>query len=180
MGFYIESSDRPYTSAVVNEDIDVGELGADNGSDKAVAFDQQSHGEAELLGVATAPRSGEQIRADDDATDGFTYKSADNDRASFGGDEDRAVIKVKTIEDNGDDGAPSITDGDVVGVVDSSAVSGSAGEFQGRLVEEGYEDATPTTFNRSNGNFFALGIAHRDDASSFDEPVRVQVRKDLN
>lgn len=185
MGFYIESADRPYKSRIVNEDIRTGELGADNGSDQAVRFDASSHGEDDLLGVATQPRRGDYIAAEDDETTDFHYKSADNDRASFGGDADRDVIKVRSAEDTGgNEAAPDFSGSNtVVGVIDTSAGTlTSTGEYKGRIVQEGYTDgeATPTTYNRSNNNFFALGIAHRDDTNAFDEPVRVEVRKDLN
>lgn len=180
MGFYTESVDRPYTSAVVAEDIDVGELGALNASGNAEAFDFASHTEEQLLGVATQPLSGQQVRLDDDDTGGFTYLTAEDDRASFAGEEDRAVIKVKTAEDNGTDPAPSISHGDVVGVIDTSSTISSAAEFQGRLVQEGYTDDGATTYDRGAGNFYALGTAYRDDSTAFDDPVRVQVNKDLN
>lgn len=180
MAFYVESQDRAYRSYLVAEDMLPGELGANNGSGKAVAFDQQSHAEEDFLGVAEAHRAGDQIAEDLDDTSNIVFSSSDGDRASFGGDADRDVIKVRTIQDNGTDPAPSISDGDVVGVVDSSAVSDTGAEFTGRVVEEGYADNTPTTFNRSSANFFAIGVAYRDSASGFDEVVRVEVRKDLN
>lgn len=184
MGFYIESADRPYKSAIVSSDVRTGEIGADDGSDGAEPFDFNNHDEATLLGVATQPRRGDYIAAEDDETTDFTYKAAEDDRASFGGDADRDVIKVRTAEDTGgNEAAPSISDGDVVGIIDTSAGTlTSAAEYQGRIVEEGYTDGegSPTTYNRTNTNFFAIGVAHRDSSTSFDEPVRVEVRKDLN
>lgn len=179
MGFYIESVDRPFTSAVVAEDIDVGELGALNASGNAERYDPSTHSEEDLLGVAVQHLSGQQVRGDDDDTGGFTFLSSENDRASFGGEEDRAVIKVKTLEDNGTDPAASIDHGDVVGV---AGVSGG----DGRLVEEGYTDNAGTVYGRSDtGAFYALGVAYRPThdhttLNAFDEPVRVQVNKDLN
>lgn len=184
MGFYIESADRPYKSRVVASDVRTGEIGADNGSDQAVPFDYASHNETDLLGVATQPRRGDYIAKEDDETTDYLYKASENDRASFGGDADRDVIKARTAEDTGgNEAAPSITAGDVVGVIDTSAGTlTSTSEYEGRVVQEGYTDgeSTPVTYNRSNGNFFAIGVAHRDDATSFDEPVRIEVRKDLN
>lgn len=184
MGFYVESDQRPTTSALVSEDIRVGELGADNGSDRAERFDFSTHNESDLLGVAMKPRTGEFIAKEDDETTDFHYKSSEDDRASFGGDADRDVIKVRSAEDTGgNEAAPSISDGDVVGVIDTSAGTlTSTGEYKGRVVEEGYTDgeSTPVTYNRSNGNFFAIGLAHRDGVSTHDHPVRIEVRKDLN
>lgn len=185
MGFYIESADRPYTSRVVNEDIRTGELGADNGSDQAVRFDFASHAEEDLLGVATQPRRGDYIALEDDETTDFHYSASDDDRAAFGGDEDRAVIKVRSAEDTGgNEAAPDFSGSNVVvGVIDTSAGTlSSTDEYKGRIVQEGYDDgeSTPTTYNRSNNNFFAIGVARRDDTNAYDEPVRVEVRKDLN
>lgn len=180
MAFYVESQDRAYRSYIVAEDMVAGELGAHDGSNGAVAFDEQSHAEEDFLGVAEAHRAGDQTAEDLDDTGAILFDASEDDRASFGGDADRDVIKVRTIEDNGTDPAPDISDGDVVGVVDSSAVSDTGAEFTGRVVQEGYADAAPTTFNRSSNNFFAIGVAYRDDADGFDEVVRVEVRKDLN
>lgn len=184
MAFYVESQDRAYRSYIVNSDMVPGELGANDGSGGAVPFDAASHTEADFLGVAEAHRSGDQIALDMDSTEAIEFVAANNDRASFGGDADRDVIKVRTAEDTGgNEAAPSISDGTVVGVIDTSAGTlTSTDEYKGRVVEEGYTDGegTPVTYNRTNGNFYAVGIAYRDDASGFDEPVRVEVRKDLN
>lgn len=184
MGLYIESADRPYTSRVVASDIRTGELGADNGSQQAVPFDAQNNDGSDFLGVATQPRRGDYIAAEPDETTDWTYSSSDDERASFGGSADRDVIKARTAEDpGGNESAPSISDGDVVGVVDTSAGSlSSTTEYEGRVVEEGYDDgeSTATTYNRTNDNFYAVGIAHRDSSSAFDDAVRVEVRRDLN
>lgn len=184
MGFYVESADRPFTSRLVAEDIRTGELGADNGSQEAVPFDFETHAEEDLLGVATQPRRGDYVAEEMDETTDFVYEASEEDRASFGGDADRDVIKVRTAEDpDGNESAPSISEGDVVGVVDTSAGSlSSTDEYAGRVVEEGYEDGedSATTYERDEDNFFAIGVAHRDEASDYDEPVRIQVRKDLN
>jgi len=67
-----------------------------------------------------------------------------------------------------------------VGVADETAVQGTADEFEGRIVEEGYDDGT-TTFNRGNTNFLAVGRAYRpgkqngDAVNAYDEPVRIVV-----
>lgn len=181
MGFYVEQSDRSYKSGVAQEDIDAGEL-VTLRSDGAYRTDQSADGHFD--GVADFVERGDAIVHDIDDTGGFTYKSADDDRVPIGGYDDGAYIKVRTIEDNGTDGAPSISHGDVVGVVDATAVSGTGAEFQGRIVEEGYADAVPTTFNRSNTNFLAVGRAYipQEEGSavtSFDVPVRVIVDKSL-
>lgn len=184
MGFFLESYDRPLKSHIAANDVHVGEIVADNGSDKATPFDHSSHGEDDLLGVADRLHAGDHVAFDVDDTDHDIYKSADDDRVPSGGDADRDVIKALTAEDTGgNEATPDITDGDVVGIVDTSAGSlSSTAEYKGRVVEEGYDDgeSTPTTYNRSNNNFFALGVAHRDDVNAFDEPVRIEVRKDLN
>lgn len=185
MAFYVESQDRAYRSYIVSTDMVPGELGAvDSAGTGAEPFDAGSHAEEHFLGVAEAFRSGDQIAEDEDSTEAISFLAANNDRASFGGDADRDVIKVRTAEDTGgNEAAPSISDGTVVGVIDTTAGTlTSTAEYQGRIVEEGYQDgeATPTTYNRTNGNFYAVGVALRDDSTEFDDPVRVEVRKDLN
>lgn len=181
MGFYAESVDRPHVSRVVSSDIYVGEIGAHDGSDKAEPFDFNNHDETDLLGVADNHRSGNRVVKDIDDTGGFTFQASEDDRASFIGDEDRAVIKVRTAEDTGgNEPTPDVESDDVVGIVDTSAGAlSSTSEYQGRIVEEGYSD-DGTTFNRSNNNFFAIGVVRRDSANAWDAVVRVQVRKDLN
>jgi len=179
MARFIYSSDRPYRSGIVAEDIDVGELVGYNGSGKFIAFDANDHSAEDFEGVADFQHTSEAISEDDEDTSYGTFLASEDDRASAGGSADGDSIKVKTVQDNSTDPAPDISDGDVVGVVDSSAVSGSGGEFEGRLVEEGYADNAPTTFNRSNDNFIPIGTADRDSSSSFDDTVRVEVRKEL-
>lgn len=174
MAFYVESQDRAYRSYIVNTDMVAGELGAHDGSNGAVPFDAATHAEEDFLGVAEAHRAGDQVAEDLDDTGSIFFDASENDRASFGGDADRDVIKVRTAEDNATDGAPNITDGDVVGVADNGA------EYDGRLVEEGYTDAGATTYDRASGNFYAVGVALRDGSTAFDDVVRVEVRKDLN
>lgn len=181
MGFYVEQSDRSYKSGVAQEDIDVGEL-VTLRSDGAYRTDQSADGHFD--GVADMVERGDAIVHDVDDTGGFVYKSADNDRVPIGGYDDGAYIKVRTVEDNDTDPAPSIGHNDVVGVVDATAVSDTGAEFQGRIVQEGYQDDAPTTFNRSSNNFLAVGRAYipeeeGSDISGFDEIVRVVVDKSL-
>lgn len=185
MAFYVESQDRAYRSYIVSTDMVPGELGGlDAAGTGAEPFDAASHSEEHFLGVAEAHRSGDQIADEDDTTEAISFLASENERASFGGDADRDVIKVRTAEDTGgNEAAPSISDGDVVGVIDTSAGTlTSTAEYQGRVVQEGYDDGegTPTTYNRANGNFYAVGVAYRDESSEFDDVVRVEVRKDLN
>lgn len=181
MGFYVEQSDRSYKSAVAQEDIDAGELVTFR-SDGAYRTDQSADGHFD--GVADFVERGDAIVFDEDDTGGFVYQASESDRVPVGGYDDGAYIKVRTIEDNGTDDAPSISHGDVVGVVDATAVSDTGAEFQGRIVEEGYQDAAPTTFNRSSNNFLAIGRAYipQEEGSAvtaFDTPVRVIVDKSL-
>lgn len=179
MGFYIESADRPLKSRIAASDVEVGTLVIENGSDnvRKVTADTDSR----FDGVADNPRSGDHIAYDDeDVTDIGVYLASEDDRVNYGGNADGDRIKVRTAQDNGTDPAPSISDGDVVGFVDDTAVSGTGAEFEGRLVEEGYTDNGATTFDRSSGNFVAVGVAYKDEASSFDAPVRVEVLAGLN
>jgi hypothetical protein len=184
MGFYVESADRPYISRLAAEDIDVGTLVAENGSDQYREADAQN--DSVLSYLATEPQTAEHIADDEDAVAGpyGTYLSAENDRVPSLPLVDGDLVKVRTAEDaGGNESSPSISDGDVVGVIDTSAGTlTSSSEYQGRIVEEGYTDgeSTPTTYNRSNSNFVALGTAERDESSSFDDPVRIRVKRDLN
>jgi len=93
-------------------------------------------------------------------------------------------VKIRTAEDNGTDPAPAIGHKTTVGIVDASALQGSAAEYEGRIVEEGYDDGT-TTFNRSNNNFKAVGVAYRpakqagDTVTDYDSPVRTILFSEL-
>lgn len=187
MAFYIESADRPLKSRVAAEDIHIGELVIENGSDNVRRVDAQN--DSRFDGVADNPRSGDHIALDDDDTSNIgVYLSSENDRVVYGGSADGDIIKARTAEDpGGNESAPDISDGDVVGVVDTSAGSlSSTGEYKGRVVEEGYVDGDGTTYNRSNSNFLAIGVAYKpspdptsDTVNAYDEPVRIEVRKDL-
>lgn len=181
MGFYVESADRPYQSRIAAEDVHVGTLVNENGSDNYERTNGADHSAIEAL--ATAPRRGDYIAKEADETTDFKYLASEDDRVPALPLADRDVVKVRTAEDTGgNESAPSISDGDVVGVIDTSAGTlTSTAEYEGRIVEEGYTDgeSTPTTYNRTNSNFLPLGVAYKDDSTSFDEPVRVEVRRDL-
>lgn len=183
MATYIESADRPPESRPAAADVYVGEAVAETGSGTVTPFDGSSHTIAEFLGVADDPLTGDQIALDDNETGGFIYESAEDDRVVYGGDADRDRIKIRTPEDTGgNEAAASISDGTIVGFIDTSAGTlSSTSEYHGRVVEEGYDDgeSTPTTYNRSNGNFVPLGVAYKDDADSYDDVVRVEVRNNL-
>jgi len=175
--FYIESADRPAQSGIANSAVVAGELVNDAGS----GVDPMEFADGDHVGVAEY--SEEFLSAEDeDAIANEEY--AVGDRVIYGGNADADVIKVRTIEDNGTDPAPSISHGDIVGVVDeTSGTLSSQADFEGRIVEEGYTDgdATPTTYNRANNNFLAIGRAYRpakqngDSVTDFDTPVRVVV-----
>lgn len=179
MGFYVESADRPARGRHAAEDIQPGELIAENGSDKYRLADDQNDDIIRYL--ARKPRSGQFIAFDEDDTPGDTYSSSDDDLVPAQPLADGDVVKCRTPADpGGNESSPSINDGDVVGVIDSSAGTLSDSTvYPGRVVEEGYTDgeSTPTTYNRSNNNFLALGTAERDSATSFDDVVRVQVQR---
>lgn len=183
MGFYLESVDRPNKSRIAASDVHIGELVADDGSQGGVPFNASSHSAEDFLGVADNPRRGDYIAEEPDETTNFLYESAENDRIPVGGDADHDVIKVRTAEDaGGNESPPDISEEAVVGVVDTSAGTlSSTSEYEGRIVEEGYDDgeSTATTYNRSNDNFFAVGVARRDSSSSYDDVVRVEVQRDL-
>lgn len=181
MGFYVESADRPYISRLASEDIDVGTLVAENGSDQYRAANGQN--DSVLSYLATEPQTAEHIADDEDDVVGpyGTYLASENDRVPSLPLVDGDLVKVRTAKDaGGNESAPSISDGDVVGVIDTSAGTlTSSDEYQGRIVQEGYDDgeSTATTYNRSNSNFVPLGTVERDEGSSFDTPVRVRVKR---
>lgn len=169
MGFYVESADRPFQSGIAQEDIHVGEIVARTGSGQVSLTDDT---DTTADGVATAPRRGDYIADEPDETTDFHYKSADNDRVPYADlDEAGAVLKGRTIEDNGTDPAPSISDGTVVGVAQKNDDA-----FRGRLVEEDYTDNAGTTYGPGGaGGFTAVGTVYRDDSSGHDEAVRFVV-----
>lgn len=141
------------------------------------------------LGIVLGPESAEWIHEHDRDTDAEEYKSADNDRAPYVPHTDGAVVRCLTIPEttDGQTSSPSIGEGNIVGVPDTTVTDGATG-MSGRIVEEGYSndennDSTSTTFNRSNGNFIPIGRAakqsHNNDVTGFEEQVRVRLEKDL-
>lgn len=176
MEFYIESADRPYQSGVANSDVQAGQLVYDgtNGVEPFAYADAP-----DLDGVAVYEP--EYLAAEDeDAISNEVYSASDGDRVPYGGNADGDVIKVRTIGSTGGPSAPSISHGDVLGVVDSGDANAPA-DADGRVVAEGYSNGG-TTFNRSNNNFVAVGRAIRPNkqndqgaVTAFDEPVRLDV-----
>src|SRR6056297_1067239 len=180
MGFYVDEADRSARSGPVAEMVPVGTACT------------RVDGVVELLdgatntrfdGVADAPRSAEYIAEEVDEASGFAYRPASMkdendrggadiaDRAPLRGDEDGAVIRIKTVADNGTDPAPNITADNEVGV----AAVGTT-EFEGRLVQAGYTDDGGTQYGDGGaGDYVALGTADNDSSTEFDEPVRIRV-----
>lgn len=177
MGAFVESADRPYLSRIAGEDVYVGELVAENGSDQFRRADAANDSAVRYL--ATKPYTADYIAADEDDESAFTYAASENDRVPALPLSDGDLIRVRTPEDTGgNESAPSISDGDTVGVLDTSAGTlSSTGEYKGRVVEEGYTDGDGITYNESNGNFVALGVAERDEADGWDDVFRVRVQR---
>lgn len=169
MGFYVESADRPYQSGIAQEDVPVGTIVARTGAGQVSLTDDV---DIAADGLATAPRRGDYIAKEADETSDFEYKAAENDRVPYVDlDEAGAVLKARTITDNGTDPAPSISDGTVVGVAHKADAS-----FRGRLVEEGYTDNGGTQYGDGGaGGFTEVGEVYRDDSAAYDEAVRFVV-----
>lgn len=172
--FYVEQADRSPQSGLANEIIEPGELVHDDGTGVNVLTFADS-----IANVGLARYDAQAFaREYDDQVVEDQYESGQ--RVQYQPFEDSAVVKVRTPKDNGTDPAPTISHRTVVGYVDASALQGTAGEFQGRIVEEGYSDGT-TTFDRTSGNFKAVGVAYRPAGplnkggavSEFDDPTRV-------
>jgi len=173
--FYVEQADRSPHSGVANESIYAGELTNDVGA----GVDVLTFAAADGDGQAGLARYDAQAMAAEDMDDVVEDVYDPDQRVQYQPFEDSAVVRIRTPEDNGTDPAPTIGHQDVVGIVDASALQGSAGEFEGRVVEEDYDDGT-TTFNRGAGNFKAVGVAYRPgsmhtpvESKDFDEPARV-------
>lgn len=168
MGFYVESSDRPYLSGIAQEDIHVGTVVARTGAGQVNLTDDS---DTSADGVATAPRRGDYVAKEADETSDFLYKSSENDRVPYASlDEAGAVLRARTIK-SGATNKPDISDGDVVGIAQKADDN-----FRGRLVEEGYQDGSPgTTYNTSNSNFTVVGTVYRDSSTGHDEVVRFEV-----
>lgn len=188
--FYVEQADRSPHSAVANETIYAGELVHDDGDGLNVltyaATDEDAGGH---VGLARYDAEAMAAEWEEDIVD---ESYATDQRAQYQPFEDSAVVRIRTPEDNGTDPAPAIDHKTVVGVIDAAGGTvASAGEFQGRVVQEGYTDGagTPTTYDRATGNFKAVGVAYRPEsvpasvaggqADSFDYPVRVVLFSDL-
>lgn len=180
--FYVEQADRSPHSGLANESIYAGELVSDEGAGVSVLTFGDS-GE----GAGLARFDAEAMAAED--YDEVVEEVYDTDqRVQYQPFEDSAVVRIRTPEDNGTDPAPDIGHQNVVGIVDASALQGTADEFQGRVVQEGYSDGT-TTFDRASDNFKAVGVAYRPDqnpapvagqqAEGFDYPVRVVLFSEL-
>lgn len=182
MGFYVESADRPYQSRIAAEDIHVGTLVSEDGSDNFELTDADKHSRLDAL--ATKHRLGDWIADDDDEETTFEYLADEDDRVIAQPLSDGDVIKVRTIEETTDGitSAPSLEDGDIAVVVDTS--DGDAPDSAGRVVEDGYsndenDDDTSTTFELDGDNVLGVGVVYKDEADDFDEPVRIRVRSDL-
>lgn len=188
--FYVEQADRSPQSGVANESITAGELVHDDGDGVNVltyaATDEDAGGH-----IGLARYDAEEMAAETEE-DVVNEVYASGARVQYQPVEDSAVVRIRTPEDNGTDDPPDINHKDVVGVLDAAGGTvASAAEFQGRVVQEGYTDnaGTPTTYNRSNNNFKAVGVAYRPDqnpapvagqqAESHDYPVRVVLFSDL-
>jgi hypothetical protein len=169
MGFYVEQADRSYQSGIAQEDIHVGTIVARTGAGQVSLTDDT---DTAADGLATAPRRGDYIAKEADETTTFEYLASENDRVPYADlDEAGAVLKARTITDNGTDPAPSISDGTVVGVAQKNDDA-----FRGRLVEEDYTDNAGTQYGPSGtGDFTKVGTVYRDDASGYDEAVRFVV-----
>lgn len=166
--FYVEQSNSAYKSGVADEEIHAGEIVSNEGAGVS-------------LGDAQVPLGGlalfsEEFMVGNDEDEVVDEVYASGDRVKYAPVEGTLRGYGQTPEDNGQ-AAPSIGHETVVGVIDTSAADAPAGSA-GRLVEEGYT-AGSTTFNRSNGNFVALGEAYRpgkqngDTVTAFDTVVRV-------
>lgn len=169
--FYVEQSNSSYQSGLANEEIYAGEVVNNEGAGVTAADAQVNIDGLSLFS--------EEFMVGEDEDDVVEEKYAVDERVKYAPVEGTLRGNVRTPEDNGTDPAPSISHETVVGVIDTSSTVASASEFEGRLVEEGYTDAAATTYDRSGGNFVAVGEAYRpakrngDTVSDFDTPIRV-------
>lgn len=186
--FYVEQADRSPQSGVVDEVITAGELISDAGSgvSKLTFADSGEHaGLARYDATAFARDYDDDIRQPQ-----YDPNDPQRERAQYQPFEDSAVVKIRTIEETtaGVTTAPSIGHKDVVGIVDET--DADAPSSAGRIVEEGYtndenNDAATTTYNRSNSNFKAVGVAYRpakqagDSVTTYDTPTRVVLFSEL-
>jgi hypothetical protein len=80
----------------------------------------------------------------------WTYDGSEGDRLYYQPLASVDQIRPRTIEDNGTDPAPSLTEGAVLGIVNLNGET--------RLVESGYTDNGGTTYSESGtGDFVAIG-----------------------
>jgi hypothetical protein len=183
--FYVEQADRSPTSGIANEDIYAGELVHDDGdgADVYVYADGDENVYLARYDAQSFAREYEdEVREDKYVAGDEQRNRVQEQPVKEGG----ARLRIRTPNDNGTDPAPSITDGDAVGVIDAAGgTASSAAEFQGRIVEEGYTDDAATTYDRASGNFRAIGEAYRparqngDTMDEFDYPVRVELFGEL-
>lgn len=177
---YVEQSDRAYKSGVANESIKAGTFVFNGGSGVRKA-DAQDGQDVDGLAIFSEEFL---VGEDEDAIVDESYASGD--RVKYAPFEGSAVVKARTVPEttSGVTSAPSISHETVVGVVDTS--DANAPSAAGYLVEEGYtndedNDSTSTTFNRSNSNFVALGVAYRpgkqnnDTVTGYDTTFRLQL-----
>jgi len=176
--FYVEQADRSPLSALANEDVYAGELLFDDSADGADVLTFANAVNAAHIGLARYDAEAMAAETEEDVVE---EKYVAGERIQYQPtEEDAARVRIRTPENNGTDPAPTIGHQDIVGVVDASALQGTAAEFQGRIVPEGYSDGT-TTFDRGSGNFKAIGVAYRpgiqtgDNVNQYDYPVRVRL-----
>ena len=181
MGFYVEHTTGPYRSGIAGEDIPVGHLVQLVDGEVFLADADRA---STVEGVADALRSGEYIQsfmheagdfiylADPDDTDNHAPLSQDGGHVvPIGGGTDGSYIKLVAADDDDAD-TPDISDGDVVGFVDTTAAD--APDAAGQVVEAGY---TNDGFTAEGAEFVAIGRAYRDDAAAHGDIVRVVVDK---
>lgn len=139
-------------------------------------------------GTAVQPQSGDWVQEHPTDTRSTTYDAPayetsdsddlnDTDRVPVNGFSDGDKVKMRTLLDGA---APDISDGDVVGVIDTS--DSNANDSAYGIAQEGYSDdddgdTTSTTFNTSNDNFIPLGKARGDSSKNLDL-VTVEIRRD--
>jgi hypothetical protein len=168
--FYVEQADRSPQSGVANESVYAGELVNDDGSGvNVLSFTDGNEN------VALARYDAEKMAAETDE-DVIEEVYDVGQRVQYQPLEDSAILRIRTPEDDTAD-ATAIGHRDVVGIVDESAGDAPA-NVSGRVVEEGYGNGA-TTFDRSTGNFKAVGVAYRPSQRGgevedrYDHPVRV-------
>lgn len=172
--FYVEQADRSPQSGLVTEEVYAGELVHDDGTGVSRLTFAAADGEFGLARYdATA-----FAREYDDEVRPQKYDPTDDqrDRAQYQPVEDSMVARPRTIDDDAA-AAPAIGHRDVIGYVDET-VGDAPANAEGRVVEEGYTNGA-TTFDRSTGNFKAIGVAYRpgrrngEAIDEYDYPVRV-------